>query len=663
MNGFFCALEATLAAALGWAVLEAALSGAMGALPGLLVYHLPAAILAAGLAALPVTRRLTPRSPRAALITSATLIAVGAAAYWVARATFAKDYDLPHEIAVSAAAAGVAIAALLAGLVAGTRAASPSRLVRLPFLVVAAALGWSASQATPALLGQEWAVALASAGALAALGAARVPASPPPRRPVALLLGLATLALCTAWVTLDARVRVDTARPLAGRAWSRLLTRLTDGDGDGVSGWLGHPDCDDTRAEVAPGVRDVPANGVDDNCAAGDPRPDEILPLWRPGGVRGQAPEPHSFPRGRHSVVLITLDAARADHLSLYGYGRPTTPHLDRLAERALVFEAAQSPSNFTALSLYSLHTGLYPTSFVHQGELVALPGMTLAETLRAAGWATGAVVDFRRPLPYLLAGFERQDLREPGTGGDTDFESSAGWVTAHARFALSDLQARQPFFLWAHYSDPHAAYVAHPGFDFGDSAIDCYDSELGFADAQIGELLTALEGVPDTLVVVTSDHGEAFGEHGLHTHGQGLYEEEVRVPLLVALPPGTGGRPFQARVAQPVDLTDLVPTIHDALGLATPRPRPGESLLAHALGGAPLRTPEAVSQTLLPYARLTAVRRGSDKWILDHLRGAALHFNLSSDPGEQSPEVTELEEAQDLLRWLDLHLAMPGLM
>ncbi|MEC9070795.1 MAG: sulfatase, partial [Myxococcota bacterium] len=362
------------------------------------------------------------------------------------------------------------------------------------------------------------------------------------------------------------------------------------------------------------------------------------------------------------NVVLITVDALRWDHLSMAGYERETTPNLDMIARTCLVFEEAWAASNYTATSLYSLFTGLYPSAFLEGMEVIARPGIELGAQLARAGYNTEAIVDIH-PVPrHLLEGFKRTDtslgIRASAAVRNRSSGSTAKELTQLGFQALKRLgESDKPFFLWMHYSEPHAEYLPHQGFDFGVEDIDLYDSEVAFADAWIGRLLAGLQDqgrFEDTLIVITSDHGEAFGEHGTRTHGQSLYEEELHVPLLIHVP-GVKGK----RVKSPVDLTDVLPSVLDALGRKPRFPTHGETLLPHAINGTPLRTPEAFSEARLSYARLQALRVGDEKVILDHLLGTVERYDLKADPEERDPD-RDQNHGVEMGAWTDLHLSWP---
>ena len=248
--------------------------------------------------------------------------------------------------------------------------------------------------------------------------------------------------------------------------------------------------------------------------------------------------------------------------------------------------------------------------------------------------------------------------MRNKSTG------STANELTQLAAAKTSSLGAAEaPFFLWVHYSEPHAAYLEHPRFDFGPDEVDRYDGEIAFADHAVGRLLSHLHKggrFKDTLIVVTSDHGEAFGEHGVETHGQSLYEEELHVPLIIYLPSASKPGFAAKRIPWPMDLTDVTPTLLQATGVAPRYPMHGESLLGPALDNLPLRTPEAFAETRLPYARLQALKQGTLKTVVDHLSGTAWQNDLLSDPGELRPTQRGSAARAVVEAFVDRHLALP---
>jgi arylsulfatase A-like enzyme len=242
---------------------------------------------------------------------------------------------------------------------------------------------------------------------------------------------------------------------------------------------------------------------------------------------------------GRPSVLLVTIDTLRADHVGVYGAVQAETPRLDALAAAGTRFENAIASTPLTLPSHASLLTGLDPPRHgVRHNGVYRLDGEieTLAERFRAAGYATGAVtgavVLARR---YGLdQGFQSYDdgtsSRRSGAGGF--LERRAAEVTERALAWLA--QATRPFFLWVHYYDPHHDYRPPQPFAERFSASP-YDGEIAYVDTQLGRLLDGLEpggSHRETLILVTSDHGESLGEHGESTHAYTLYDAVLRVPF-----------------------------------------------------------------------------------------------------------------------------------
>jgi arylsulfatase A-like enzyme len=344
-------------------------------------------------------------------------------------------------------------------------------------------------------------------------------------------------------------------------------------------------------------------------------------PQFPPATSSQRAGGPH-----HNNVVLIMLDTVRADHLSCYGYARPTTPNLDRLASRGMLFENAIAPTSWTLPALASVLSGLLP----HQHgadwyEPMSRAPMTLAEILKTAGFDTGgfnANPDFGLAGWGLAQGFDvywdahdwlRHNLVATFAGQSlyqtlfrefvsfNEFDrQDAGEVNQQVQEWLGQRSAR-PYFLFINYMDAHRPYVPPAPYDrrFGRlpkpllwkisfslhdgrwsqpitpaerrGMIDGYDNSLAYLDSQVGRLLDAMAASPDagrTFVIVAGDHGEGFGEHGTFDHGWDLYREVLHVPLLVAGP----GIPAGKRVAGVAELREVFPTvIQMALGNAGP--------------------------------------------------------------------------------------------
>ena len=349
--------------------------------------------------------------------------------------------------------------------------------------------------------------------------------------------------------------------------------------------------------------------------------------------VAARAPGPSPDLRGA-SVILITMAAVRADHLGTYGSSRSTTPALDRFARRSVRFRRAYAQGADTFPSFSSLMTGHLPSEVTWEQPFeppVSGENVTLAEILDRAGYDTGAVTphpsfDDRWGLP--------QGFRHHDNSPAIDNHDNRGIVSARVeRKSEAMLPAlRPPFFFWAHFDDPHAHYMPRPVNRFGERDVDLYDGELADTDAQIGKLLRWIKanGRGPTIVVVCAAHGEEFGEHGGQYHGTTLYEETVRVPLMIRVP---GARPRV--VHDPVSLVDVLPTLLDLLRIPPPQGLAGRSL-GPIFTGRPLPDPDrpVVSEaTQLAWKRMAL--RGRWKLIHDDEHDTWELYDLSRDPRE----------------------------
>ena len=275
--------------------------------------------------------------------------------------------------------------------------------------------------------------------------------------------------------------------------------------------------------------------------------------------------QPAAQPTPARNLLIITVDTLRADRVGAYGYPRAQTPAMDALAARGVRFERAYTTAPITLTSHASLMTGRYPPGHGarHNGMRMNLETATLAETLGRSGFATGAFVG-AFPLDRrfgLIKGFSDYGDRMPrGPQGRIANERPGSTVVDEA-IAWLDNQRNSRFFLWVHLFEPHAPYGS-PG---DRSPVDVrYDGEVAESDRQIGRLIAALgPAAASTLIVLTADHGEAFGEHGEIGHSIFVYDTTLRVPLILAGPGLT-----QRVVGDPVTLVDIAPTVTRWLGV-----------------------------------------------------------------------------------------------
>lgn len=322
------------------------------------------------------------------------------------------------------------------------------------------------------------------------------------------------------------------------------------------------------------------------------------LPATAPPAVsRAEAERPAPAPataraKAKLNVVVITIDAFRADHAPWLGYERPVAPNLSKLAKRATSYSRAYSLSSYTAMSMGGFLSGRYPGELQRNGSFFSQhpdDETFFPELLQKAGVRTIAAHAhfYFDEKAGFRQGFDVYEM-VPGISVDATTDKS---ITSPEHTALAiDLLSRPEntsgqFFAWFHYMDPHDRYKKHDGYQqFGrGGGVGRYDGEIFFTDAHLGKLLDFIDSQPwgkDTAVIVTADHGEAFGEHKMTRHGFELWEPLVRVPLLVALPKGIG-----RTIDEPRSHVDLAPTIFELLGVDAPRAFAGESLLAEARG------------------------------------------------------------------------------
>ncbi len=373
-------------------------------------------------------------------------------------------------------------------------------------------------------------------------------------------------------------------------------------------------------------------------------------PREQPGGGAEPSPAPTAVARGLPapesargaSLLLITLDTTRADHLGCYGDREASTPNLDRLAAGGIRVADAVTPVPMTLPAHASLLTGLTPPAHgvrVNGGHGLATDRVTLAEVLKGAGYRTAAFVSsfVLAPRFGLDQGFDTYDARFEATRAAAfgeQSERSAGAVTDAALAWLDRGRGdERPFFLWVHFYDPHDPYAPPEPYAsrFADRP---YDGEIAYVDEELGRLLAELDRTglqASTVVVVAGDHGESLGEHGERYHSRSLYEGAVHVPVLLRVPGLASPRVLDDRV---VSLADLFPTLLDLLDLEAPGATQGRSLLRAPAD--PGRT--VYLETLNTYidngwAPLYAARRHRDKYIR---APRPEYYDLTADPSEQ---------------------------
>lgn len=328
-------------------------------------------------------------------------------------------------------------------------------------------------------------------------------------------------------------------------------------------------------------------------------------------------------------LLLVTVDALRADHLGAYGATSGASPEIDRLAAEGVVFEHAYTPTPHTSYAISSLMTGKYMRPILAL-EAAAGGGRRADETwaglFRIYGFRTAA---FFPPAVWAVDGDRFADLRTR----KLDFEhfkiefAAPELVDAQLGTYLATAPKDKPLFVWVHLFEPHEPYVAHPEHVFGDGDIERYDSEIATADAGIGKMVRRFrEARPGAVVMLSADHGEAFGEHGARYHGTTVYEEQVRIPMIVSAPGLVPAR----REPQPVQLVDLLPTALSMYGIPKPPRVRGRDLGPVLLGKSP-----GPGIAFAEVEDAAMIARGDDRLVCNKKLATCALYDVSKDPGE----------------------------
>jgi arylsulfatase A-like enzyme len=449
---------------------------------------------------------------------------------------------------------------------------------------------------------------------------------------IASLVGIG-FALVASTYGMRNRIRsvVEQRSPI-GATLVRFYASRMDRDHDGFTAAFGGGDCDDSDPHVYPGAPDAPGDGIDADCFAGDGSPN-VVP--RGDGRFGTRPPPIARP----SFVVVTIDALHRDHLGVNGYHRTTSPHIDAFAEGAIQFTGAIPSSSRSLRSIPGMWSGLYPSEIAWGPEYLWPALMptndTVAEIITAHGYRTSAIMatNYFQRVEGFFQGFEtvnQIELYDPPRGRAVD----------DALPVLDSLAASgQPFLLWVHLFNCHAPYLQDGVASlFGSEQVDLYDTEITFADAQFQRVLDAIDahGLAErTVVVLASDHGEAFGEHDTWGHSSTLYEEEMR-PMLFLRVPGLRGR----RIDGNVSLLDLAPTLIELSGQRMTRTTSAESLVPIMMGERAIDPDRTILAELLPDGLhpydVKVLRRGSTKLMWWSRDGRIQLFDLAHDPGER---------------------------
>ena len=342
------------------------------------------------------------------------------------------------------------------------------------------------------------------------------------------------------------------------------------------------------------------------------------------------------------NVLLISIDTLRADHVSAYGFPRPTTPHIDAVAREGVLFKNVRTPVPMTLPAHVSMLTGtLPPTHGLRDNLLSRLPegSVTLAERLKARGFTTGAVVStFVLDRRFGTSqGFDTYDDRFDAVHKIGDLSERKGDEAARHALEWLDQHKDRPFFLFLHLYDPHEPYEPPEPFASQWKG-DPYAGEVAFADHCVGQVTEKLKqlGLDDsTLLVITGDHGEMLGEHGELNHGFFIYEGALRVPLVLRVPRAEG---MPRQLDLPVSLIDIVPTVLSLVGAEVPKEVQGVDLSPWIAGrGAGGGARSLYAETVTPtryYGANSLLAVIADGWKYIETTRPEL-YDLRRDPAE----------------------------
>jgi arylsulfatase A-like enzyme len=501
-----------------------------------------------------------------------------------------------------------------------------------------------------------------------------------------LLAGVASatlIALAVTWLRFGDEprsVQLLAEESMGGKALLRVARRLADRDHDGYAARLAGGDCDDHDASVYPGAEETPGNGIDEDCDGAD-EPAEPPPPPGPEPASATAPAAPQPPTGeartkeadafrfQGNLLVITIDTLRSDRLD-----PERMPNTFALAQKGVVFKRAYAQAPNTPRSFPSFLTSRFPSEVRWLKLVMNFPPMlpvaentTIFDVLKGLGYRTiGIFSHFYTKREYGVArGFDEWDNTGALTLMESNTDVAAPRITARVVAKLRELgkQKDRRFAMWTHLFEPHSAYVTHPEFPVKKTGFaglaDRYDGEVKFADKHVGLILDALKQAglaENTAVVILSDHGEAFGEHTfggerMYFHGQTIYDELLKIPLVIYVP-GIAPRVVDERVM----LVDVSPTIADLVKAPRPTSFHGRSLLPAMLGAK--LPPRPIYAELLPTPSWNhhwrSIIDGDMKLIHKISEGSLELFDLSADPTEQTNLAADTAHAQTLAKMKD---------